>query len=367
MVIETLTLSGFRNYERERAELSRGLNIFKGDNAAGKTNLLESVYVSGVGKSLKTTQDKEMVRWGSGEAIIKVVAVHRFSRHEIEIRIDLKGKKRVLIDGIPQIKMSELLGYVGIVFFSPDELSLIKDGPSERRRFMDISLCQQSKAYLKSLSLYNKALFQRNKLLKSSYSKTALNDLLDAFDVQLSKSGAAVVAVRQKFIANISSGVAEWHKKISGGLESLGLGYETRLECGGLTDIQAAAAFLERYKADREKDIETAFTNAGPHRDDLRVIVNGIDVRKFGSQGQQRSAALSLKLAEIGSFRLETGEEPILLLDDVLSELDLARQANLIEATKGVQTILTCTHFDAPSDLEHKEFIIKNGKIAGRT
>lgn len=363
MYIESLTLESFRNYGRERAVFSPGLNILKGINASGKTNLLEAVYVAGVGKSLRTSQDKEMVKWGAEEAVIKLFIMKRRGRRSVEIRIDKKGKKKVLIDGIPQVKISELLGCLGIVFFSPEELRLIKDGPTERRRFMDISLCQQSKRYLKNLSMYNKALLQRNKLLKMSYRADSLKNMLDVFDVQLARSGAAVISIRQKFAKNISEIAGVWHYKISGGREKLALSYES---IDGSEDLEVElieSLLLKQLAENRSKDIDTSFTNVGPHRDDLKVTVNGIDIRKYGSQGQQRSSALSLKLAEIKSFEIETGETPILLLDDVLSELDLERQANLICAAEGIQTILTCTHFNLEAKDKRKDFIISEGSI----
>jgi DNA replication and repair protein RecF len=436
MFIERLKLKEFRNYKSEEADFFPGLNILRGANAGGKTNLLESVYAAGVGKSLRTNHDGEMVRWGSSEAVVKLSLSREDGRHEIEMRIDSRGKKRVIIDGIPQVKIAELLGYLNIVFFSPDELKLIKEGPAERRRFMDISLCQQSKLYLKNLSAYNKALLQRNKLLKMNYKRQSLCEMLDVFDVQLAKSGAYVADIRGRFVSNLQKTAADWHRKISGGLEALTLEYETVDGIAGLTREEAAEFLIQRLRDGRERDIDTAFTNTGPHRDDLKAEIsgadgdfckkngidfeeawlkngadfekdglkdgvglekdepkdggaeprnsggkdgggadlrrnggaenppkNGVDVRKFGSQGQQRSAALSLKLAEIESFRIETGETPVLLLDDVLSELDLTRQKNLIEAARGIQTILTCTHFDIETDDRRKEFVISDGKI----
>ncbi|MDR3264198.1 MAG: DNA replication/repair protein RecF [Clostridiales bacterium] len=367
MYIDALRLKDFRNYAAEDAVFFEGLNIFKGSNASGKTNLLEAVYVCGVGKSLRTNQDKEMVRWDVPEASVKLTLVKKYGKHDIEIFIDSKGKKRVLIDGIAQVRMAELLGYLNIVFFSPDELKLIKEGPSERRRFMDISLCQQSRLYLKSLSAYNKALTQRNKILKTAYNAETVRNMLDVFDVQLAKYGAPIIEIRKRFVANISQTAAEWHSKISGGTESLSIAYESPIADDGLTAREITDVLIRKYAKDRERDTETQFTNSGPHRDDLKVIVNGVDIRKFGSQGQQRSAALSLKLAEIESFRIETGETPVLLLDDVLSELDLARQKNLLDATKGIQTILTCTHFDIGTDVGYREYIVTEGKIVGQT
>ncbi|MDR3292603.1 MAG: DNA replication/repair protein RecF [Clostridiales bacterium] len=363
MYIQSVGLKDFRSYALDGADFSRGLNVLKGRNAAGKTNLLEAVYVAGVGKSLRTNQDRELVKWDAEEAVVKLKLVKKNSRHDIEIRIDQKGKKRVLIDGIPMVRMAELLGYLNIVFFSPDELRLIKEGPAERRRFLDISLCQQSRVYLKNLGTYTKALMQRNKLLKNSYNRDSFRDMLDVFDVQLAKSGAQVIEIRRRFVENISGAAGAWHEKISGGRETLTLAYESIAGSGELSGAALIELLIKKMKGDRDKDIETAFTNSGPHRDDLKVAVNGIDIRKFGSQGQQRSAALSLKLAEIESFKIETGESPVLLLDDVLSELDLKRQENLIAATEGIQTILTCTHFDIAIGREFAEYHITDGKI----
>jgi DNA replication and repair protein RecF len=427
MYIETLKLTDFRNYKSECADFFSGLNILSGTNASGKTNLLEAAYAVGVGKSPRTNQDKEMVRWEAEEASVRLRLIKRRRAHDIEIRIDKKGKKRVIIDGRPQVRIAELLGYLNVVFFSPDELKLVKEGPAERRRFMDVSLCQQSPAYLRNLSLYNKTLTQRNRLLRMSYRRDALFGMLDVFDIQLAKYGVAVTAARRRFVENLQKTASDRHLKISGGKESLTLEYEAadfstdnagfgagtemppkidaqnktlgadgksgaiggriigadtgarateerspvivrpRVSTG--TDMgadRAAAFFVERYRAERERDIETALTNSGPHRDDLKISLNGTDARKFGSQGQQRSAALSLKLAEIDSFKTETGETPVLLLDDVLSELDEDRQRNLLETADGVQTILTCTHFDLKTTADRREFVISDGRIIGR-
>ncbi len=354
MYIESVTLKNFRNYEDKTVDFKDGLNIVIGKNASGKTNLLESVYCSGIGKSPRTNKAREMIRWGSDNAYIKVILKKQYSRHIVEYFIDSADKKIIKIDSIPLVKQSEILGMLNIVFFSPDEMKLIKESPQERRRFSDISLSQQNKKYLFSLSKYNNILAQRNKLLKESRDIKALPEMLYGWDVQLAEYGAYIIAKRYEFVEKIQVFAKKIHSEITDEKEDLELEYESNVERGETDKMKEI--FFQKLRANLEKDMNLLYTSFGSHRDDIAININGIDVRKYGSQGQQRTVALSLKLAEIYLFESEVGEKPVLLLDDVLSELDASRRQKLMELSSGLQTIITCTDFDM--DLERNTVLI---------
>lgn len=354
MYIESVTLKNFRNYKDKTVDFKDGLNIVIGKNASGKTNLLESVYCSGIGKSPRTNKAREMIRWGSDNAYIKVILKKQYSRHIVEYFIDSADKKIIKIDSIPLVKQSEILGMLNIVFFSPDEMKLIKESPQERRRFADISLSQQNKKYLFSLSKYNNILAQRNKLLKESRDIKALPEMLYGWDVQLAEYGAYIVAKRYEFVEKIQVFAKKIHSEITDSKEDLELEYESNVERGETDKMKES--FFQKLRANLEKDMNLLYTSFGSHRDDIAIKINGIDVRKYGSQGQQRTVALSLKLAEIYLFESEVGEKPVLLLDDVLSELDASRRQKLMELSSGLQTIITCTDFDM--DLERNTILI---------
>ena len=344
MYIERVTLKNFRNYENKTVEFKDGLNVIIGRNASGKTNLLESLYCLGIGKSPRTNKYREMIRWDSDYAYIKVTLKKNRSTHTIEYSIDSQDKKRIAIDGIPLVKLSEILGMLNIVFFSPDEMRLIKESPQERRRFADISLSQQNKKYFYSLSKYNNVLVQRNKLLKESRDMRSLPEMLYGWDVQLAEHGAYMIGKRYEFVEKIQTFAKKIHLEITDGKEDLQLEYESNVQYGDVKEMQTV--FFDKLRSNIEKDTNLSYTSFGCHRDDIAIKINGIDVRKYGSQGQQRTVALSLKLAEIYLFESEIGEKPVLLLDDVLSELDLYRRQKLMELSSGLQTIITCTDFD---------------------
>lgn len=360
MIIKKLKVINFRNYKEESILFSPGLNVLSGINASGKTNLLEAVYLGAIGKSPRTAQDKEMINWGQDYLYVMIELNGKYRSHKLEIHIDSHSAKRIAIDGLPIKKHGELMGVLNVVYFSPDELKMIKESPKERRRFMDISLSQQKKKYFYNLQRYNKTLDQRNKLLKTARSFEGLRDMLAVWDIQLATIGAEIISDRLIFLKKLSVYAAREHTRLSGGREELLLRYESdALDM----DRDIKEQLILRYEADIEKDYQLKFTSSGPHRDDIKITLNGIDVRKFGSQGQQRSAALSLKMAEISQFEEETGEKPVLLLDDVLSELDEGRQRELLSAASGVQTILTCTEFDININLHTALFTISQGAI----
>lgn len=358
MKAESLKLTNYRNYTTCEVNFTDGLNIICGRNAAGKTNLIESVYYCGLGKSPRTPRDKEIICWGADFAMIRLTMSDRFRKHIIEIYIDAQGKKRAAIDKIPIKRISDLLGVMKIVFFSPDELDIIKLSPVERRRFMDISLSQQKKVYYANLVTYNKIIAHRNKLLKTTRDEKVIKDNLPIWDVQLARVGADITYDRYEYIDKLKLFAAQWQNKLTDGKEKLEIEYESK------TPFTQKAEMRERLIKDLsesyDKDIKLQYTTCGSHRDDIKITLNGVDVRKYGSQGQKRSAALAMKLAEVDYFKQETGESPVLILDDVLSELDEQRQKALIEGTKGIQTLLTCTEYQGS---KNNMVIVDNGKV----
>ena len=337
MVIETLELSNFRNYDTLFIELDSGINIFYGDNAQGKTNILESIYLCGTTKSHRGSKDKEMIQFQKEESHIRMSVVKK----EIPCRIDMHLKrnkaKGIAINGVPIKKASELFGMVNMVFFSPEDLNIIKDGPSERRKFIDIELCQLNKVYLSELSSYQHVLNQRNKLLKDISFSPDLRSTLDVWDEQLIHYGERIIFEREQFIEELNHIILDIHKNLTGEKEILNISYEPNV---------SSENFAALLKENREKDLKFKLTSTGPHRDDMCVTVNGIDIRKYGSQGQQRTAALSLKLSEIYLVKKRIKDTPVLLLDDVLSELDSSRQNYLLKSIYDIQTLITCTGLD---------------------
>lgn len=337
MYITRVTLNNYRNYGSLGLDLSPGLNVFTGENAQGKTNLLEAVYFTGVGRSMRTPRDKELIRWGDDMARIRADAVGRYGKSRVEIVIDKRENKRVAINGAPVKKLGELMGVIMVVLFSPDEIAIIKEAPGERRRFIDIALSQISRPYFYLLTRYNRILAQRNRLLKAGSGA----DTLDVWDLQLADSGAKIIKTRKGFIARLNGLADRNHEYLTAGRERLTLRYESM---DGETEDEIREKFLSELKRTREKDVFQGYTHVGAQTDDMAVLAGDLDIRKFGSQGQQRTAALSLKLAQLDLFYEETGEYPVLLLDDIFSELDETRRDKLTERLSGHQTIITCTN-----------------------
>ena len=357
MYIQSLELKNYRNYDRLIIEFSSGTNILYGDNAQGKTNILEAVYLGATTKSHRGSKDKEIIRFGENESHIRIHLMKHDIGHQIDMHLKKSRTKGAAIDRIPIKRSSDLLGFVPVIFFSPEDLSIIKNGPSERRKFLDIELSQLEKMYLHQLSSYNRVMAQRNNLLKQLAYQRELLDTLDSWDLQLVKYGSEVIRYRQKFIEDLNEIIREIHKNLTGKKEKIVLKYDYSVNYD---------EFLTVLQRKREIDLKYASTGAGPHRDDIEFLVNGIDIRKFGSQGQQRTAALSLKLAQIELVKRQTGETPILLLDDVLSELDSSRKNYLLDSIKDIQTLITCTGLEEfiNSHLQiDKMFQVKSGKI----
>lgn len=337
MIIESVYLEKFRNYESLELAFDPGTNIFYGDNAQGKTNILESVFLCGTTKSHKGSKDREMISFGEEEAHIRMKVRKNNSPLNIDMHLKKNKSKGIAINGVPIRKASELFGIANFVFFSPEDLNIIKNGPSERRRFIDMELCQLNKVYLSNLSNYNKIINQRNKLLKDLSGNPSLADTLDVWDMQMVSYGKKVIEERTRFIELLNEIMDEIHQKLTGKKEKLYVDYEENVK---------AQEFEEALRKGRERDIRMKMSLTGPHRDDIGFHTDKIDIRKYGSQGQQRTAALSLKLSEIELVKRTIGDTPILLLDDVLSELDSNRQRYLLDSIKNIQTLITCTGLD---------------------
>lgn len=336
MVVEKIGMRDFRNYEREEIPFSPKINLITGGNAEGKTNLLEGVYFCCIGKSQRA-KDKELISFDKPAGKLLLQGKNAFGEVEIGIRLSRKENKSVLLNGISVKRTAELLGNIDVVYFSPDELKLIKDAPQSRRRFLDTDISQIYKQYYDALTRYNKILLQRNNLLKKR-SLASVRDTVEVWDRQLAKFACVIVRYREEFLEKLAPYAAEVHKTLSSGKEELSVSY-------ACTSKRDPAEFAAQLAEKLERDFELGFTSVGPHRDDIRISVNGTDVRMYGSQGQQRSAALSLKLAELRLFREIVGEYPVLLLDDVLSELDLERQRNLLKLCVS-QTLISAAHVD---------------------
>ena len=344
MIIKSLELSDFRNYENLKIDFSSGTNILYGDNAQGKTNILEAIFMSATTKSHKGSKDKEIIRFGKDEAHIRTILDRDNAEYRVDMHLRSSKTKGIAIDGQKIKRASDLIGKLNVVFFSPEDLSIIKNGPSERRRFMDMELCQLDQVYLNSLSKYNKLVVERNKVLKDLFDHPENSALLDVQDKQLCEYGSVIIKTREKFIGDLNEIIRPIHNKLTGGKEDLSIYYEPNVD---------ATDFEKKLSSSRQRDIYAKQTTVGPHKDDFSFIVKRnsdnsekIDIRKFGSQGQQRTASLSLKLSEIEIVKKAKKENPVLLLDDVLSELDSNRQNYLLNTIGDIQTIITCTGLD---------------------
>lgn len=335
-------MNNFLSYAEATARLSEGLNVIEGANAAGKTNLLDSIYLCAIGKSSRISRDKDLInRDCDSDATVRVAFSKATGRQSVTTVLRSTGQKCISIDDIPVARVGELLGCLTVVLFSPDEIALIKESPADRRRFLDISLSQQGKTYFYTLVKYNKLLAQRNKVLKDYRDTKKLTEMLTLIEEQMIPCEVFIMEKRRAFLEKLNLIAAEKHKLLTNGSEALTLSYETEE-----TDGDVPASLRRLYEGSREKDARLMYTTVGVHRDDIKIAVDGIDVRKFGSQGQQRTSVLSMKLAECELHKAGKGEYPVLLLDDVLSELDVKRQKALLKAVKGIQTIVTCTEFD---------------------
>ena len=341
MKIQSIDLKNFRNYPELHLEFEDGIHIFYGDNAQGKTNLLEAVYLSSACRSFRTANDREMIRFQEEEGHVKLFFERQGIRHRIDVHLKKGRAKGAAIDSVPVRKAADFIGFLNVILFSPEDLQIVKEGPGERRRFLDTEISLTDKIYYQAWLKYRKALEQRNQLLKDISFEPSLEETLDVWDEALVNAGKEIIAGRRRFVSDLFEIAKETHRTITGGQEILEIRYEP--------DVNEPD-FLQRLKEARARDFRQKTTTVGPHRDDLAFDLISmkkdepvLDARIYGSQGQQRTAALSLKLSEIEWIRKKAGEPPVLLLDDVLSELDSGRQEYLLNSLQGVQTFITCT------------------------
>ena len=370
MLIRSITLANFRNYEKLNISPCGGVNVFLGNNAQGKTNLLEAIYFCATGRSRRTPYDRNLIRFGEKEArvCVKVTDENGKSEDKIDVFLRKNGKKSIAVNGMAIKRLGELFGVLYVVSFSPEDLDIVKDGPLARRRFIDLELCQLSPVYYYDLKQYHRILLQRNNLLKeiSKDSRGALMDSLSVWDEQLVAFGCAIMAKRAEFLTRLGGYASKIHADITGGAEELTVSYKP--------DV-SPERFMDKLISNRKRDIYQGQTGAGIHKDDIGFEINSIDARLFGSQGQQRTAALSAKLSEIEMIVSEKHEKPVLLLDDVFSELDTSRQEFLLDAAADCQTMITATgaenglnritneqHFN--NEETHRTFFVKNGEIS---
>ncbi len=357
MYVKKISLKNYRNIKNLDLKLQNNINIFYGKNAQGKTNLLESIYIAATGRSHRTHKDKDLIKFGENEAHIKLEIEKENIYDKIDVHLKNNSKKGIAINNIPIKKLGQLFGYLNVVIFSPEDLNLIKQGPQERRKFLDMELCQVSNIYYYNLYQYYKVLKQRNSLLKKIHNDISLKESIFIWDNQLINFGKKIIEIRKLFIEKLSVISSNIHKNITSDKEILNIKYKPNVFVND---------FEEKLKKGLEKDITYTTTSYGPHKDDILFLINNINVRDFGSQGQQRTVSLSTKLAEIKLIEEEKGILPVLLLDDVLSELDKDRQKFLINNIKNLQVIITCTGVeDVLKNLSENcnIFNVSNGEI----
>ncbi len=359
MVVKKLTLKNFRNYEDETFSFEDGLNILTGRNAQGKTNCVEAVFYLCTGASLRIRHDRQLIRRGEERAQICAEAQTRYGRILLEAII-YENRRELYLNGNRTTRSVDFVGNMKSVFFSPGELRLIQDGPDERRRFLNLSVSQTSKEYAQALLRFGRILEQRNNLLKERDAGMVF-ETLPVWDEQFAAVASRIIVKRQEYLAKLSPLAAEAHAFLTDDAETLSLSLDKTYR-GDEGEI--SNRLVRELSSCYERDIRLGFTSVGPHRDDIKIVLDGADARGFSSQGQARTAALSMKLAEVEIFRELSGEAPVLILDDVMSELDLPRRKKLLSRVKDVQCILTCTHAERVLyGAESNKIRISGGKI----
>ena len=353
MLITSLKLQNFRNYSELDVNFNENINIIYGDNAQGKTNILEAVFISSIGKSFRTKKDRELIKFNENFSIIEV----NFAKSDRKgnVKVEISDKKNIYINGVKIKKLSELLGIINIVIFTPDDINILKNGPSERRRFLDMFIGQLRPNYIYCLNLYLKALEQRNNYLKQIKLENKSQDFLDIWDEKLSDYAEKVFKYRCEFVSKLKEKIKNVHHVITENNEEIDISY--------VSDYSNKEDFLKKLKENRKLDILKGYTTKGVHRDDFNMFINGDLVNVYGSQGQHRTAILSLKMSELKVVYDEIGEYPILLLDDFMSELDEKRRINFLKNIKDTQVLITCTE---KISLEKNNFNLYNvarGKI----
>lgn len=354
MYINKIEIKNFRNYEKQEIELNPHINIFYGDNAQGKTNILEAIFISGFGKSFRTSKEKEMIKLG--EAFLEATVFYQKSDRDGKIRTVISNKKQIEVNGVKIKKLSELIGKINLVIFTPDDIQILKSGPEKRRRFLDMMIGQLRPKYVYILNLYLKTLEQRNNYLKQIKEENKPESMLEIWDEKLAEYAEIICKYRTEFIEKLNRKIKEIHSEVTSNSEEIKIEY--------ITECNNREIYLQLLKQRRKLDIIKGYTTKGIHRDDFKCIINDKEIEVYGSQGQHRTAILSLKLAELYVIYDEIGEYPILLLDDFMSELDEKRRKSFLSYIRDTQVIITCTDKMELDNLnEYKLFNVKNGKI----
>ncbi|MCX8128982.1 MAG: DNA replication/repair protein RecF [Clostridia bacterium] len=366
MHIEKLKLINFRNYEKIDIKFGNNFNIIFGENAQGKTNILEAIFLCASGRSHRTSKDTDLIRINESGFLIKVEYKKQSMESQIEVLYEKEQKKRIKINEIPIKKIGNLIGNLNAIIFSPEDLMIIKEGPSERRRFIDITLSQLRPSYFYDLQQYAKVLHQRNILLKDIQKNRNLIDTLEVWNMNMAIIGTKIMKVRHEFIKKLNKYIEESHRRLAGGQESLKIKYSPSIAIKDFDEKDIKEEFTNTLKKNINKEILKQSTLYGPQRDDYEIRLNDMSLKLYGSQGQQRTAVLSIKLAEMEIMKEEIGEYPVLLLDDVMSELDNNRQEYLMENMRHIQTFITCTDsefFKKRDKTEYTFFNIKKGEV----
>ena len=353
MYIEKIKLNNFRNYEQLELDLNKDINIIYGNNAQGKTNILEAIFLSSFGKSFRTSKEKEMIRFNEQSCLVEIF--YQKKDRDGKVKIEIGNKKQISLNGIKLKKLSELLGNINIVIFTPDDINILKDGPASRRRFLDMMIGQLRPNYVYNLNMYLKTIEQRNNYLRQIREENKPEEMLEIWDENLAEYGDKIYIYRNEFINKILNKINNIHKNITDAKEEIRIEY--------LSNCDNKENYLKLLKERRKLDIIKGYTTKGIHRDDFVIYINDKEVSNYGSQGQNRTAVLSLKLSELQVVYDEIGEYPILLLDDFMSELDEVRRKNFLNNIKNTQVILTGTDKIELSDVEYSIFNVKEGKI----
>ncbi len=359
MYIQKISFENYRNLAPDNFFPDEGINVIYGDNAQGKTNLIEAIWLFTGGRSFRGSKDSELIAFKQKYAKISMIFYAREREQSLEITVS-GGKRSAVLNDVPKNTMSQIIGSFCAVIFSPNHLTLIKNGPEERRNFMDAAICQIKPSYAVQLGRYKRILNERNALLKDIPHHRELEDMLEIWNERLASEGAGILTERKKYIQKLSEPAIGFYNGISGGKETLELHYKSSCSSEELTEEAVKAALLSDLISRQSDDIYCGYTTTGIHRDDLTVRINRREARSFGSQGQQRSAVLAMKLAEATVLGEEKGEKPVILLDDVLSELDMGRQQYLLKKLEGMQVFITCCEKEI--DADHK-VRISNGRI----
>lgn len=352
MLITELELQNFRNYEKQKIKFNNNINIFYGDNAQGKTNIIEAIFISAFGKSFRTTKEQELIKYN--ENFLNINLNYKNKNRDGNIRIQIADKKNILVNGVKIKKLSDLLGNINIVLFTPDDINILKNGPAQRRRFLDMMIGQIRPNYVYNLNMYLKVLEQRNNYLKQLRDNNINYELLDIWDEKLASYANKICLYRLEFVKKIEEKINKIHKNITENKEEIKIEY--------LTDCEDENKLLSLIKDRRNVDIIRGFSTKGAHRDDFNIYINNNLVNIYGSQGQHRTSILSLKMCELEIIEEEIGEKPILLLDDFMSELDETRRKNLLNNISDTQVIITCTD-KLDSKSEKTIFYVSNGNI----